>query len=156
MSETYVVIFLLGQDAYCIPVSSVQEIQGYHAHPAPRQVPDTPDSFEGIIDLRGQVIPVLDLKQRLGIGNIKPSRKTCYIIVDTSDEKIGLLVDAVVEVQRVGECAFQDPPKRLQVAISRDYVRGVGKLTSRSAEHEGDRLVILLDVERLIALQAAS
>lgn len=156
MSETYVVIFLLGQDAYSIPVAAVQEIQGYHALPPPRKVPDTPPFFEGIIDLRGQVIPVLDLKCRLDLGEISPSRKTCYIIVDSGDEKIGLLVDAVVEVQRLGQNTFQDPPKRVKTAVSRDYVRGVGKLVSKSADYQGERLVILLDVERLIALPSHS
>lgn len=151
MSETYVVIFLLADEAYAIPVARVQEIQGYHTHLAPRRVPDTPAFFEGIIDLRGQVIPVVDLRQQLGLGRLQPSRRTCHIIVDAGSEKIGMLVDAVLEVQRVSDQAFAPPPKSLRVAIERDYVRGVGRLSSKSAEQQEDRLVILLDVERLIS-----
>lgn len=151
MSEIDIVIFLLAGQAYSIPVASVQEIQGYHAHPAPRPVPDTSSLFEGVIDLRGQVIPVLDLQRRFGLGQVEPSRKTCYIIVDTGHDHVGLLVDAVLEVQRVGEQSFQPPPARMRLAVSRDCVRGVGKLPSKSGDSEGERLVVLLDVERLIS-----
>lgn len=151
MSELYVVIFLLAGEAYCIPVASVQEIQGYHVHPPPRPVPDTSTLFEGIIDLRGQVVPILDLQRRFGLGQVKPSRKTSYIIVDTGAERIGLLVDAVLEVQRVSEQSFHPPPARMKLIASRDCVIGVGKLPAKSADHEGEhRLVVLLDVERLL------
>ncbi|HEY9838845.1 MAG: chemotaxis protein CheW [Candidatus Sericytochromatia bacterium] len=151
MSESYVVIFLLAGEAYCIPVASVQEIQGYHSNPPPRPVPDTSSLFEGIIDLRGQVMPILDLQRRFGLGQVTPSRKTCYIIVDTGPERIGLLVDAVLEVQRVNDQSFHPPPARMKLAASRDCVVGVGKLPSKSDDREGERLVVLLDVERLMS-----
>ncbi len=156
MSEFYVVIFLLAGEAYGIPVSSVQEIQGYHSHPAPRPVPDSSSLYEGIIDLRGMVVPVLDLQQRFGLGRVEPSRKTCYIVVDSGSDRIGLLVDAVLEVQRVNEQSFNPPPARMRVPISRDCVRGVGKLPSKSADHEGERLVVLLDVDKLIGQTAGA
>ena len=154
MSESYIVIFLLAEEAYSIPVSCVQEIQGYHVIPPPRKIPDTPDHFEGLIDLRGQVIPVLDLRRQLGLSASVPSRKTCYIIVDAHQEKVGLLVDAVVEVQRVQADAFQMPPERMKAGVHRDYILGVGKLSPKN--HDDDkketskRLVIQLNIERLL------
>ena len=156
MSEIYIVIFLLAGQAYCIPVASVQEIQGYHAHPPPRPVPDSSSLFEGIIDLRGQVVSVLDLQRRFGLGQIVPSRKTCYIIIDTGYDRVGLLVDAVLEVQRVGEQSFQPPPARMRLPISRDCVSGVGKLQSKSADRESERLVVLLEVDKLISQEELS
>ena len=156
MSESYVVIFVLAGEAYCIPVASVQEIQSYHAHPPPRPVPDTSSLFEGIIDLRGQVVPILDLQRRFGLGQVTPSRRTSYIIVDTGPERIGLLVDAVLEVQRVGGQSFNPPPARMKLAASHECVIGVGKLPSKSADSEGERLVVLLDVERLMTESARS
>lgn len=150
MSEIYIVIFLLADEAYSIPVSRVQEIQGYHAHPAPRQIPDTPPHFEGIIDLRGMVIPILDLRFQFGLPKAAPTRKSCYIIIDTQSEKVGLLVDAVVEVQRLSPDAFQSPPTSMKTAISRDYIVGVGKLASKSASQSEPRLVIQLDVDKLL------
>lgn len=150
MSEIDIVIFLLAGEAYCIPVSSVQEIQGYHSHPPPRPVPDSSNLFEGIIDLRGQVVPVLDLKHRFNLGRVEPSRKTCYIIIDTGEEHIGLLVDAVLEVQRVHAQSFNPPPARMKMAASRDCVRGVGKLPSKSTERKDEHLVVLLDVDKLL------
>lgn len=151
MSDNYVVTFLLADEAYCIPVSRVQEIQGYHAHPAPRPMPDAPPFFEGLIDLRGQVVPVLDLRQRFGLGKIPPSRKTCYIIIDTEAETVGLMVDAVIEVQHVGAQHFNEPPSRARLTVHQDYILGVGRLVSKSTDYsEHQRLVVLLDVDRLI------
>lgn len=151
-SELYVVIFLLADEAYCIPVASVQEIQSYRAHPSPRRFPNAPDFFEGIIDLRGQVIPILDIRKRFQMGRSEISRKTCYIIVDIHSEKLGLLVDAVVEVQRVSSQSFQSAPGRMKMSVDRDFVLGVGKLAAKSADYsDEERLVILLDIEKLIS-----
>lgn len=146
MLETYLVIFLLAEEAYAIPVSHVQEIQAYAAHQAPRKVPDTPDYFEGIIDLRGEVIPVLDLKQHFQLGKTIPSRKTCYIIVSTAQEKVGILVDAVLEVQRVQEEQLTPPPQRLLSSARRNYISGITRLknTEESAQ------VIHLDIPKLL------
>lgn len=146
MLETYLVIFLLAEEAYAIPVSHVQEIQAYTTHQAPRKVPDTPDYFEGIIDLRGEVIPVLDLKQHFQLGKTIPSRKTCYIIVSTSQEKVGILVDAVLEVQRVQEEQLTPPPQRLLSSARRNYISGITRLkaTEESAQ------VIHLDIPKLL------
>ncbi|MBF2054031.1 MAG: chemotaxis protein CheW [Candidatus Sericytochromatia bacterium] len=156
MSDYYVVTFLLADEAYCIPVSRVQEIQGYHAHPPPRPMPDAHPFFEGLIDLRGQVVPVLDLRQRFGLAKVTPSRKTCYIIIDTETEKVGLMVDAVMEVQHVGAQDFNMSPSQGSWAIHQNYILGVGKLRSKSAEAaDAQRLVVLLDVDRLMAFSAA-
>lgn len=146
MLETYLVIFLLAEEAYAIPVSHVQEIQAYTAHQAPRKVPDTPDYFEGIIDLRGEVIPVLDLKQHFQLGKTIPSRKTCYIIVSTAQEKVGILVDAVLEVQRVQEEQLTPPPQRLLNSAQKNYISGITRLkaTEESAQ------VIHLDIPQLL------
>ncbi len=155
MPETYIVIFLLAEEAYSIPVACVQEIQGYHVISPPRQIPDTPPHFEGLIDLRGQVIPVLDLRRQLGLSASVPSRKTCYIIVDTQQEKVGLLVDSVVEVQRVQADAFQPPPERMKAGVHRDYILGVGQLSPKNHDEiekkeDSKRLVIQLNIERLL------
>lgn len=155
MPEAYIVIFLLAEEAYSIPVSCVQEIQGYHVIPPPRQIPDTPAHFEGLIDLRGQVIPILDLRRQLGLPTALPSRKTCYIIVDSQQEKVGLLVDSVVEVQRVPADAFQPPSMRMKAGVHRDYILGVGQLKRKSEDQKGQktdskRLVIQLNIERLL------
>lgn len=156
MSDYYVVTFLLADEAYCIPVARVQEIQGYHAHLPPRPMPDAPPFFEGLIDLRGQVVPVLDLRQRFGLPKVAPSRKTCYIIIDTAHEKVGLMVDAVMEVQHVGSQAFNMSPSQGRWAIHQNYILGVGKLHSKNAEAvDAQRLVVLLDVDRLMAFTAA-
>lgn len=148
MLETYLVIFLLAEEAYAIPVSHVQEIQGYATHQAPRKVPDTPAYFEGIIDLRGEVIPILDLKQHFELGKTVPSRKTCYIIVSTPEEKVGILVDAVLEVQRIQEEELTAPPQRLLNTVRKNYISGI---TRMQAKGEESTQVIHLDIPRLLA-----
>ncbi len=148
MLETYFVVFLLAEEAYAIPVSHVQEIQGYSAHQVPRKVPDTPDYFEGIIDLRGEVIPVLDLKQHFHLGKTVPSRKTCYIIVSTPQEKVGILVDAVLEVQRVLEDQLTPPPERLVASIRKTYISGITRLSAK--RDQTTQQVIHLDIHKLL------
>lgn len=148
MLETYLVIFLLAEEAYAIPVSHVQEIQGYATHQAPRKVPDTPEYFEGIIDLRGEVIPILDLKQHFELGKTVPSRKTCYIIVSTPEEKVGILVDAVLEVQRIQEEELTHPPQRLLNTVRKNYISGITRMQTKE---ENSTQVIHLDIPRLLA-----
>lgn len=148
MLETYLVIFLLAEEAYAIPVSHVQEIQGYATHQAPRKVPDTPAYFEGIIDLRGEVIPILDLKQHFELGKTVPSRKTCYIIVSTPEEKVGILVDAVLEVQRIQEEELTAPPQRLLNTVRKNYISGITRMQTKGEE---STQVIHLDIPRLLA-----
>lgn len=147
MLETYFVVFLLAEEAYAIPVSHVQEIQGYSTHNAPRKIPGTPDYFEGIIDLRGEVIPVLDLKQHFHLGKTVPSRKTCYIIVYTPQEKVGILVDAVLEVQRVLKEQLTPPPERLLTSIRKTYISGITRL---NAKGNSTTQVIHLDIHKLL------
>lgn len=147
MLETYFVVFLLAEEAYAIPVAHVQEIQGYTTHNSPRKVPGTPDYFEGIIDLRGEVIPVLDLKQHFQLGKTVPSRKTRYIIVSTPQEKVGILVDAVLEVQKVLQEHFTPPPERLLASVGKSYISGITRLNTKA---EDTTQVIHLNIHKLL------
>ncbi len=151
MLETYLVIFLLAEEAYAIPVSHVQEIQAYAAHEAPRQVPDTPEYFEGIIDLRGEFIPVLDLKQHFGLGKIEPSRKTCYVIVHTPGEKVGILVDAVLEVQKVQDGELTPPPERMLKSIQKDYISGITRLKTKHHDQHNETQVLHINISKLLS-----
>lgn len=150
MLETYLVIFLLAEEAYAIPVSHVQEIQAYAAHKAPRQVPDTAAHFEGIIDLREEFIPVLDLKQHFHLGKTVPSRKTCYIIVQTETEKVAVLVDAVVEVQKVQEEELTPPPERMKQSVRNSYISGITRLQSKQSNQTDTIQVLHIDIQKLL------
>lgn len=148
--ELYIVIFRLGSEEYSIPVSHVQEIQRCHRLSLPRKMPDIPTFFEGIIDLRGEIIPILDLRKRFHLLPVEPSRESCYIIVETSKDIVGILVDAVSEVLRVPAELFTPPPVRLRTAISARYMVGVGRLKSKEENSCKERLVVLLDIEKIL------
>lgn len=153
--EIHIVVFRLGGEEYCIPVSQVQEIQGYNKEHPPRRMPNSPDFVEGIINLRGQIIPVLDLKKRFSIGKIEPTRETCFIVVELDQEKMGILVDAVLEVLRVPDDTFEPPPAKLSSSINTSYITGVGKLKSKDKDGKqekdlANRLVVLLDMEKVL------
>jgi purine-binding chemotaxis protein CheW len=148
--ELYIVVFRLGSEEYSIPVKHVQEIQRCHRLSLPRKMPDIPIFFEGIIDLRGQIIPILDLRKRFHLVHQEPGKESCYVIVETSEDTVGLLVDAVSEVLRVPANLFAPPPARLRTAISARYMVGVGRLKSKDENARKERLVVLLDIEKIL------
>lgn len=138
--ELQVVIFKLGNEEYCVPVSQVREIQNYIP---PTRIPDTPVFVEGVINLRGQIIPVIDLKKRFNIGIIEKTPDTCFIVVDMKDETLGILVDSVSEVVTLSKEIFEPPPAKVVSSINTSYISGVGKLPNR--------LLIALDLEKILS-----
>ena len=153
-NEMHIVVFKLGNEEYCIPVDQVQEIQDYNRERPPRRMPDAPPFIEGIINLRGQIISVLDLKKRFHLGKVEPARETRFIVVEVGNEKMGILVDAVLEVLQIQRQAFEPPPTRLTSPIHSAYIAGVGRLKSKGKdgkmEEDADRLVILLDIDKIL------
>lgn len=155
-SEMHIVVFKLGREEYCIPVNQVQEIQDYNRDNPPRRMPNSSHFIEGIINLRGQIIPVLDLKKRFNLGKIEPTRETRFIVVEIDKEKIGILVDAVLEVLRINADTFEPPPSKITASINTAYISGVGRLHPKDKEikeeklEESERLVILLDIDKIL------
>lgn len=146
-----IVVFRLGDEEYCIPVEFVQEIQGYRQQETPRSIPDSPDFFIGLINLRGHIIPVIDLKRHLGLGEVVPDRQTCFIITEIESELVGILVDAVKEVLPVKPDLFEAPPPKLTHVVKTTYIKGVGKLKPRDVQETTERLVVLLDIEKILS-----
>lgn len=98
--------------------------------------PNAPDFVEGVINLRGNVIPILDLRKRFGLEDKSESRNTRIIVVMVDKLTIGLIVDEVSEILRLPENTVEPPPP-IVAGVEADYIKGVGKLE--------DRLLILLD-----------
>ncbi len=97
---------IAGQE-YCIDTQSVREIRGWTA---PTIMPNTPQYVLGVINLRGVVMPVLDLRARLGLGETEPSSRHVYVVVQHKDQVVGLMVDAVQETFSVDPEMLQTPP----------------------------------------------
>ena len=135
--------FSLRETEYAIGILKVKEILQFEQA---TRVPSTPRSVRGVINLRGQVVPVVDLAAKFGLGETAPTRLTCILIVEALLEGaatiVGILADSVQEVIELGEDDIEATPAfGTQVKI--DFLLGVGKI--------GKRFVLLLDVDRVIS-----
>jgi len=138
--DVQLVIFKLANEDYGLPIQKVQEIN--RIVPVTR-LPQTPDFMEGIINLRGRVIPVVDLRKRFGL-NAKPHEDdTRIMIVDIDGQTVGIIVDAVNEVVQMQGSSIEPPPPTF--ILDARYIEGVGKLENR--------LIILLNIDQVLTSQ---
>jgi purine-binding chemotaxis protein CheW len=137
-TEEQVVVFELGREAYGVDIARVHEIIRMQTITA---VPRAPQFVEGVINLRGKVIPVVDLRRRLGQTAGAPTRATRIVVVEIGAHTVGMIVDAVSEVLRVPAGAVE-PPSSLVTTVDSEYLRGIAKLD--------DRLIILLDLDKVL------
>lgn len=131
------VTFGVGNEEFAIPILSVQEINRMMQI---TRVPHAPEFVEGVINLRGKIIPVVDLRRRFGLTQIENAAETRIVVVEVSSRVIGFTVDRVSEVLRV-PTSIVEPAPAMVSGVDSDYVEGVGKLE--------DRLLILLSLGRL-------
>ncbi len=132
------VTFRLGNEEYSVDILSVQEII---RHMDLTRVPKAPEFVDGVINLRGKVIPVLDLRKRFGLDADENTNDTRIIVVDINDKTVGFKVDAVSEVLRLPADTVEPPPS-IVTDVDSDYIKGVGKMD--------DRLIILLEVSKIL------
>ena len=137
-TELQLVTFEVGNEEFAIDILTVREINRLMEL---TRVPQSPPDVEGVINLRGRIIPVIDLRRRFGLGEAKRDDKTCIVVVEVNKRVLGFLVDCVHEVLRISsDIVDQAPP--MACGLRSDYVAGVAKLS--------DRLIILLDIEKLL------
>lgn len=142
MADQYLTFMLDGEE-YAVEILQVQEIKGWDTA---TPVPNTPDYMLGVINLRGAIVPVIDLRRHFNLEGITFDPTTVIIVVkvetaDESDRTVGIVVDAVSEVYRFKRADVQPPPD-LGSAISTEFVRGLVAVE--------DKMVILLEINRLI------
>ncbi len=135
--------FELGGEVYGLVILKVQEIIGMMAV---TQVPRTPKFVRGVINLRGKVIPVVDLRIKFGLDSQEDTEKTCIIVVQVSQEGVevtmGILVDEVSEVLDVASEQIEPPPS-FGVGVDTDFILGMGKVAQK--------VVMLLDVDKVLS-----
>lgn len=134
--------FFLDAEEYGLEILIVQEINGLM--PITR-VPRTPDYVMGVVNLRGKVIPVVDLRLKFGMDAIEPTDLTCIIVVQSQGIQFGLVVDRVSEVVDLLSANIEEAPS-FGADIDTDYIRGMGK--------SEDRVTILLDIDRVLSSEA--
>ncbi len=132
------VTFHVGQEEFGVDILDVREINRLMDI---TRVPHAPSFVEGVINLRGQVIPIVDLRSRFGLEVATRDKNARIVVVELHDSVVGFLVDSVSEVLRVSRSVVEPPPA-IVGAIDSDYIEGVVKLE--------DRLLILLDLQKLL------
>jgi purine-binding chemotaxis protein CheW len=132
------VSFHIGDEEFCVDILKVQEIIRMMQI---TKVPNLPSFVEGIINLRGKVIPIIDLRIRLGMAKREHGGNTRIIVVEISNKTIGFIVDSVSEVLRIPKSITEAPPEIVS-GVNSEYITAIGKLE--------DRLLILLELEKVL------
>jgi len=132
------VTFHVGDEEFGVEILEVREINRMMEI---TRVPHAPDFVEGVVNLRGQVIPVVDLRKRFALGAVERDKNARIVVVELGDRVVGFLVDSVSEVLRVPRGVVEPPPP-IVGGIDSEYIEAVVKLD--------DRLLILLDLQKLL------
>jgi purine-binding chemotaxis protein CheW len=141
-SEIQLVTFLLGDEEYGVPISQIQEIDRLSKI---TQVPKAARFVEGVTNLRGEVIPVLDTRKRFDLEARPSDDRTRIIIVELGGVKTGLIVDSVREVLSLSKKDIAAPPEAIHSRVDQQFISGIGKVDA------GKRMVVLLDVEKILS-----
>jgi purine-binding chemotaxis protein CheW len=130
--------FVLADEEYGLEILKVREIMGVMDITA---VPRTPDFVKGVINLRGKVIPVIDLRLKFDMPEAERTEETCIIVVNVGDVEMGIIVDKVSEVQDIAESDIEDSPA-FGASVDTDFILGMGKAD--------DKVTILLDIAKVL------
>ncbi|PLT32581.1 chemotaxis protein CheW [Bacillus sp. V5-8f] len=141
MGPLKVIVFQVDDEEYAIDVRQVQSIERVHKI---TRVPGLPPFIKGVMNMRGEVTPIIDLKERFGRGASEYKKDTRFLIVSINGVIIGLIVDTANDVIDIKQEQIEPAPET-DTVVEKDYLQGVVKLK--------DRLFILVDLERLISLE---
>ncbi|HEX7990292.1 MAG TPA: chemotaxis protein CheW [Stenotrophomonas sp.] len=130
--------FTLGNEHYGVDILKVQEIRGYDAV---TRVPDAPDYIKGVINLRGTIVPVIDLRLKLRLDEARYDAFTVMIVLNVEDRVVGIVVDSVSDVIPLNAEQIRPTPE-FGAAVDTRFISGIGT--------QDDRMLILLDIETLL------
>lgn len=137
--EYHLVVFAIGDEEFGVEITQVKEIVRLMEI---TYLPKAPAFIEGVINLRGQVIAVVNLAKRLGISAKPKSDAVRIIILEVQENNVGMVVDSVSEVLKLGADQVQEVPQIIETEVPQHYIYAVGKLK--------DRLLVLLDLNRVL------
>ena len=136
--------FNLADECYGVDILKVQEIKGYTAV---TPIPNTPDFLKGVLNLRGTIVPIVDLRIKFGMGVTEPTSFTVVVVVNVRNRVMGFLVDAVSDVLDMNAKDIQAPPD-MGSSVDITFISGIGSTQ--------DRLVTLLDIDRVLTEEEVS
>lgn len=140
-AELQLVTFRLDREEYGVEISSVQEIIRVGHITA---VPNAPEYVQGVINLRGRILPVLNLRRKFNLPDVQFTKESRIMVVESGGRVLGLIVDGVSQVIKIPLASLEAPPG--EVEETKSYVRGIGKIDSR--------LVMIMDMEKVLMKDA--
>jgi len=140
VQDSKIIVFKLGEQLYGADIFPIQEIL---LPKEPVKVPNNPSFIEGVIDHRGTIIPVLDLKKRFGLGETQLKKEARFIVADVGKKKVAIVVDAVLEITNVEKGQKEEAPD--MVKIKKEYISGMVRLSLG--------LIVLLDLFKVLTVE---
>ncbi|MFZ5640391.1 MAG: chemotaxis protein CheW [Bacillota bacterium] len=137
--EKQYVVFRLGAEIFGVDISKVREIIVYRE---PTRMPGTSELVEGVINLRGHVIPIYSLRKKFGFPEAEKTRNTRMVVVEVQDSTIGIVVDGVSEVLMISGSVMEKPSAMISTGVDTNYIAGIAKM------EEG--MIIVLDLDKVI------
>ena len=131
-------VFSLGDEEYAIDILKVQEIRGYENV---TRIANAPDFIKGVTNLRGVIVPIVDLRIKFHLDNVEYGGQTVVIVVNVADRIVGIVVDGVSDVMTLTPDQIKPAPE-FGVTLSSDFLSGLGSLD--------DRMLVLVDIEKLL------
>jgi purine-binding chemotaxis protein CheW len=141
--DLHIVGFKVGRETYGVPITALHEIVRV---PEITAVPDAPEYMEGVINLRGKIVSILDLRKRLGETQVAPSKRNLILVLENNGRLAGLIVDSASEVLKIPESDVEPPPA--------DFLEGGLNCVTGLGKHQG-RLIVLLDMAKLLEGQTS-
>lgn len=141
IQELEVLSFKLGKEEYGIDILKVQEIRGYDSV---TKIANTPDHVKGVINLRGVIVPIIDMRIRFNLGTPAYDEFTVVIILNIGKQVVGMVVDSVSDVVTLTSGQIKPPPQ-FNTVLNTDYLTGLGTVD--------ERMLILVDIDKLMAFQ---
>lgn len=132
------VSFKLGKEEFCVNIFSVKEINKMLKL---TKIPNSPEFVEGVVNLRGVIIPVINLRRKLNMPSVENTQSTRIVVIEINNQNVGLKVDEVSEVLRIQNSLLENPPELVN-GLDSKYIKSVANLE--------DRLLILLDINLII------
>ena len=134
-----VLVFVIGKEEYAVDILKVQEIRGYEKVTA---IPAAPDYLKGVVNLRGVIVPVIDMRIKFGVAEPRYDSFTVVVILRLASRVVGIVVDAVSDVVPLAASDVKEAP-RLGASVDSSFLTGVATV--------GDRMILLLDIERFLS-----
>lgn len=131
-------VFSLGEEEYAIDILKVQEIRGYENV---TRIANAPDFIKGVTNLRGVIVPIVDLRIKFHLENVEYGGQTVVIVVNVADRVVGIVVDGVSDVMTLTPEQIKPAPE-FGVTLSSDFLSGLGSLD--------DRMLVLVDIDKLL------